>query len=71
MIYGIYNNVDYNLIGISINNFIKFNNDFELHIALCEVVMWSSKSTQFHYLINKHSNVYLEKQLILSGAPYI
>ena len=39
MIYGIYNNVDYNLIGISINNFIKFNNDFELHIALCEVVM--------------------------------
>ena len=24
--------------------------------------MWTSKSTQFHYLINKHSNVYLEKQ---------
>ena len=24
--------------------------------------MWTSKSTQFHYLINKHSTVYLEKQ---------
>ena len=24
--------------------------------------MWTSKSTQFHYLIHKHSNVYLQKQ---------
>ena len=24
--------------------------------------MWTSKSTEFHYLINKHLNVYLEKQ---------
>ena len=31
-------------------------------IGVFAKAMWTLKSTQFHYLINKQSNVYLEKQ---------